>query len=141
MKRLLAALVLTAVSASAQELRVRVTEVHNGNTISVREPGRQGTLVVRLDSIVVPGRWRPFAARSRESLRQLVKHKQVTLYVRESGGGRATGTVLLDDLDVGLEQVRRGLAWYEPGDENLAAYEAAEAEARQSRTGLWSQQR
>ncbi|HVE71924.1 MAG TPA: thermonuclease family protein [Thermoanaerobaculia bacterium] len=142
MKRLLALLILTAASASAQEFRARVSEVHNGNTISVHETGRRGTEVVRLAGIAVPGRWRPFAAKSRESLRELVKYKQVTIIVRSSDRyGRMTATVLLDDLDVGLEQIRRGMAWCEPEGSAIPAYEAAEVEAERQGVGLWAQRR
>lgn len=142
MKRLLPLLLLVAVSASAQEFRARVSEVHNGNTISIQEPGRRGTGIVRLEGVSVPGRWRPFAAKSRESLRALVKYKQVTIIPRSADGyGRMTATVLLDGLDVGLEQIRRGLAWYEPQGHDLAEYEAAEADAEREGRGLWAERR
>ena len=142
MKRLLPLLLLMAVSTSAQEFRARVSEVHNGNTISIHEPGRRGSEIVRLEGVSVPGRWRPFAAKSRESLRALVKYKQVTIIPRSTDRyGRMTATVLLDDLDVGLEQIRRGLAWYEPEGNDLAEYEAAEADAEREGRGLWAERR
>ncbi|HEX6084223.1 MAG TPA: thermonuclease family protein [Thermoanaerobaculia bacterium] len=141
MKRLLPLLLLVAVSASAQELRARVAEVHNGNTITIQEIGRPRSYeVVRLEGIAVPGRWRPFAAKSRESLRELVKYKQVTVIPRSSDRhGRMTAIVLLDDLDVGLEQIRRGLAWYSPDTHDRPDYEAAEADAERERRGLWAE--
>src|SRR5688572_836581 len=103
MKRLglLLATLFVAATASAESYRARVTEVHNGNTISVRDIVG-GTALVRLEGIEVPGRWRPFAAKSRESLRALVKHKQVTIIPRSRDRyGRMTATVLIDDLDAG----------------------------------------
>jgi endonuclease YncB( thermonuclease family) len=146
MKRLLPLLLLiavsTPVSAMAQEFRARVSEVHNGNTISIHEPGRRGTEIIRLEGVSVPGRWRPFAAKSRESLRALVKYKQVTIIPRSTDRyGRMTATVLLDDLDVGLEQIRRGLAWYETEGHDLAGYEAAEADAEREGRGPWAERR
>ena len=140
MKRVvLSLLLLTAVTASAQEFRARVSEVHSGNVITVREIGRRTAAVIQLEGVAVPGRWRPFAAKSRESLRALVKYKQVTVIPRSHDRyGRLTATVLLDDLDVGLEQIRRGLAWYDPHAADLPAYEAAEAEAERARVGLWA---
>lgn len=135
----LLAFVFLAATASAQGYRARVTEVHNGHTITVRDiVGR--TEVVRLDGVESPGRWRPFAAKSRESLRALVKHKQVTIIPRTHGRGRVTATVLIDDLDVGLEQLRRGLAWYDR-DTGIREYEDAEAEAERERRGVWSRVR
>lgn len=143
MKRLLPLLLLAALSTSAQEFRARVAEVHNGNTITVQEIGRpRSSEVVRLAGVAVPGRWRPFAAKSRESLRALVKYKQVTVIVRSSDRyGRMTATVLLDDLDVGLEQIRRGLAWSSPEAHDLPDYEAAEADAEREGRGLWAERR
>lgn len=140
MKRALVLLLFTAVTASAQEFRARVAEVHSGNIITVQEPGRRTSAVVRLEGVAVPGRWRPYAAKSRESLRALVKYKVVTVIPRAADRyGRLTATVLLDDLDVGLEQIRRGMAWYDAADGDLPAYEAAEADAERQRLGLWSQ--
>jgi micrococcal nuclease len=47
--------------------------------------------------------------------------------------------VFVDDLDVNLELVRRGLAWwyrqYSPKDKELAP---AEEEARKAKRGLWA---
>lgn len=142
MKRALALLLFTAVTASAQEFRARVAEVHNGNTITVQEIGRRTSEVVRLEGVAVPGRWRPFAAKSRESLRAMVKYKVVTVIPRTTDRyGRMTAIVLLDGLDVGLEQIRRGLAWYDAADGHLPGYEAAEADAERQGLGLWAQRR
>ena len=147
MKRLLPLLLFAAlsapVSATAQEFRARVAEVHNGNTITVQEIGRpRSSEVIRLEGVAVPGRWRPYAAKSRESLRALVKYKTVTVIPRTGGSyGRMTAIVLLDDLDVGLEQIRRGMAWYSADGQNLPEYEAAEVDAERERRGLWSDRR
>ena len=137
----LLALLFFAVTASAEGYRARVTEVHNGNTISVRDVVGD-TALVRLEGLEVPARWRPFAAKSRESLRALVKHKQVTIIPRSRDRyGRMTATVLVEDLDAGLEQIRRGMAWYAPDDGDVPEYEAAEAEAEREGRGLWSRRR
>lgn len=136
----LLAIVFLAATASAQGYRARVTEVHNGHTITVRDVAGR-TELVRLEGVESPGRWRPFAAQSRESLRALVKHKQVTIVHRSDDRyGRVTATVLIDDLDVGLEQIRRGLAWYNR-HADIREYEDAEAEAERGRRGVWSRVR
>jgi endonuclease YncB( thermonuclease family) len=143
MKRMVMFLVMVFVAAiaSAESYRARVTEVHNGNTISVRDLAG-GTALVRLEGVEVPGRWRPFAAKSRESLRALVKHKQVTIIPRSRDRyGRMTATVLIDDLDAGLEQIRRGMAWYAHDDADVPAYELAEEEAERAGVGVWSRRR
>ena len=142
MKRLLVLLLLAAGPASAQEFRARVAEVHTGNTITVQEIGRRTSELVRLEGVAVPGRWRPYAAKSRESLRALVKYKQVTIIPRFSDRyGRITAIVLLDDLDVGLEQIRRGLAWCDAEAHALPEYAAAEADAERQGRGVWAGRR
>lgn len=135
-------LLLSAATASAQELRARVDEVHSGNTITIHEAGRRGSAVVRLEGITVPGRWRPYAAKSRESLRELVKYKTVTIIPRSRDRyGRMTATVLIDGLDAGLEQIRRGMAWYDEDDADIPDYRAAESDAERQGVGLWAQRR
>lgn len=53
-------------------------------------------------------------------------------------------TLQAERVDVGLELVRRGLAWYYPryartfSDEEKQAYAAAMAEAKASKAGLWA---
>jgi endonuclease YncB( thermonuclease family) len=144
MKRLFivtALAVLIPAGAHAQgEFRARVTEVHNGNTLTVREL-RGGNLLISLAGVDVPRRWRPFAAKSRESLRSLTRYKQVIIIPRSHDRhGRMTATVLVDDLDVGLEQIRRGMAWLSDGVD-LPGYAMAEAEAQRAEVGVWSQRR
>jgi micrococcal nuclease len=59
--------------------------------------------------------------------------------------GRIVGKVLVDGLDVDLEQVKRGLAWWyrkyadeqSPSDREL--YETAENEAKDAGSGLWAE--
>ncbi|HVG22939.1 MAG TPA: thermonuclease family protein [Thermoanaerobaculia bacterium] len=146
MKRVLAlALLLTAVSLSAQELRGRVDQVYDGDTLYVRYAGRRGGDVVRVEGIDAPERHQAYGARSRESLRELVKYKQVTLIVRgHDQYGRLIALVLLDDLDVGLEQIRRGMAWHydffaeEQSPSARESYRDAEAEAAREERGLWT---
>jgi len=51
--------------------------------------------------------------------------------------------VYLDGVDVNLQQVRAGLAWWyrqyrrEQSPEQRAAYEQTEADAREEQRGLW----
>jgi endonuclease YncB( thermonuclease family) len=144
MKRLLAVLLLFAATASAEELRGRVDQVYDGDTIYVRYPGRRSGDVVRLEGIDAPERHQAFGARSRESLRALVRYKTVTIDVRgRDAYGRLIGLVFLDDLDVGLEQIRRGMAWHydafadQQTAAGRAAYGDAEAEAARDSRGLW----
>lgn len=136
------AFAFVALTASAADgFRARVTEVYSGDTMAVRELGGRTSLVT-LANIGVPRRYDPFAAKSRESLRSLVKHKRVTILPQGRGSrDRYIAVVLIDDLDVGIEQIRRGLAWYAPeGEDAVGEYMAAEDEAASARRGIWSQE-
>ena len=58
--------------------------------------------------------------------------------------GRAVCRVTVDGIDIGLEQVRRGLAWHyvkyarEQSAEVRLDYAQAEVDARIARVGLWT---
>jgi len=58
--------------------------------------------------------------------------------------GRAVCRVIVDGVDVGLEQIRRGYAWHyvkyahEQRAADRASYSRAESEARSASAGLWS---
>lgn len=60
------------------------------------------------------------------------------------GYGRLVGKVYADNLDVNLEQVRRGLAWHyvqyanEQTPAEQASYSVTEFAARSGRRGLWA---
>lgn len=144
-KRVLAlALVLLAQVALGEEdaIRVRVTGIVDGDTIYVRDP-RGRTATVWIDGIAAPERRQAWAARSRYALRGLVSMRTVLVIPHSiDGRGRIVGKVLLGDLDVGLEQVRTGMAWYDDAADfddaaERAAYEQAQETARAQRLGLW----
>jgi endonuclease YncB( thermonuclease family) len=148
MKRLLFVLLLAAVPASAEELRARVDQVYDGDTMYVRYPGRRSGDVVRLEGIDAPERHQAFAAKARESLREMVRFKMVTVEVRGVDAyGRVVARVFADDLDVGLEQIRRGMAWHydffaeRQSEGAREAYTDAEAEAVREERGLWSEEK
>ena len=70
--------------------------------------------------------------------------KEVTVaWFREDRYGRIVGKVMIDDTDVGLRQVKAGLAWHrkslqtEESAEDRKQYEEAEETARSQHRGLW----
>ena len=143
----LALLLVAQVSVFGEDaIRVRVTSVVDGDTITVRDP-RGRTATVWIDGIAAPERRQAYAARSKYSLRGLVNMRTIMVVPREiDDNGRIVGKVLLGDLDIGLEQVRRGLAWYDDtvGFEDALddeAYADAQERAREERLGLWQADR
>jgi endonuclease YncB( thermonuclease family) len=110
---LLALLVLTAHhSALAEELWGRVVKVSDGDTISVLD-SRNATHRVRLAGIDAPESRQDFGTRSRQSLSDLVFNKLVVVqWHKKDRYGRLVGVVIVEGVDVGLIQLRRGLAWH-----------------------------
>ena len=141
MRLAILAFLLAATSALAAEdaLRVRVTGIVDGDTITVRDP-RGRTAMVWIDGIDAPEARQPYGARAKYSLRNLVSMRTVLVVPRTiDGRGRIVGRVLLGDLDVGLEQVRRGMAWYDDAADldDEQRYEDAQKSARREGAGLW----
>jgi endonuclease YncB( thermonuclease family) len=139
--RLRLAIVLLAAWAGAGQaatLTARVTDVHDGDTISIRVRSR--TVTVRLIYIDAPELAQPWGRQARRSLQELIRLEEVQ--VRTKGKdkySRTLGEVVRarDGLDVNLEQVRRGMAWSYTRGAARPTYDAAEAAARRARLGLW----
>ena len=130
--------------ACAETLEGYVLGVSDGDTITVLNAKHQ-QLRVRIASIDAPERWQPFFKPSQENLRKLVRHKDVVVeWHKKDHYGRLVGMVFLRGRDVGLEQVRAGLAWWyrehamEYALDEREGYDAAEKNARKRRLGLWA---
>ena len=136
---------LCALPCAAASLSGVVVGVADGDTLTVLDAGLAQHRV-RLAGIDAPEKRQAFGQRSKQSLARLVHGRPVRIEGRKTDRyGRLVGKVLVGDLDVNREQVRRGLAWHylayereqSPADRRL--YADAEASARQERRGLWSE--
>lgn len=138
-----AALWLLASLAHGLELEGQVVAVHDGDTVTLLD-GRRIQHRVRIAGIDAPERAQPFGATAQESLARLVHGRRVAAHCHKRDRfGRDVCSVFVDARDVGLEQVRNGLAWWyrdyarEQSLEARESYAAAEAEARRAGRGLW----
>lgn len=131
--------------SALEVLTGRVVSVADGDTFTVLDSTRTQHRI-RLQGIDAPERRQPYSNVSRQHLAELVAGKTVTVNrAKRDRYGRIVGTVLVDGRDVGLEQVRAGLAWHykyyqmeqTPGDR--ARYAHAEEQARARRVGLWQE--
>lgn len=136
-------LLLLPACVLADELAGKVIHVSDGDSIIVLADNTQHK--VRLGAIDAPERFQAFGNRSKKSLTTLIAGKHVTVsYNKRDKYGRIVGKVYLQDMDVGLEQVKRGMAWFyrfyqeELEPEDRAAYAQAEDLARRDRLGLWA---
>lgn len=123
--------------------RYELVRVLDGDSLVLRD-GQSREIEVRIHAIDAPERGQPFSSVSRNHLRDLLREGAISLVERDRDQyGRTVARLSVDGLDVGLEQVRSGMAWYyrryqsaQPLVER-ALYEKAEASARNERLGLW----
>lgn len=116
---------------------VSLTGVSDGDTATVRLDGQ--SVRVRLANIDAPEHGQPWGRRAEQSLRELVCKKTVRIEWREvDRHGRPIATMTVDGIDVGEEQVRRGLAWVYRRYSRDARLLELEAQAREAGRGLWA---
>ena len=137
MRTILAAFACAAVPALAAELSGLVTEVQDGDTLTL--VNWQATYKIRLADIDAPEWKQAYGKDSRASLFHMCGLKLATADTRgEDRYGRTLATVTCAGIDANAEQVRRGWAWvyvrYAPKDSPLYALER---EARLEKRGLW----
>lgn len=132
-----------ATEVALQPLVVETVRVLDGDSVIVAD--REGRrLEVRIHGIDAPERRQPYSDVSRRNLDRMLRKKQITMIPRDRDRyERVVAKLVVGDRDVGLEQIRDGLAWHyrryqdEQPPEERSAYSQAERRARENRTGLW----
>lgn len=129
--------------AHADVLLGHVVAVSDGDTITVLDDNKQRH-VIRLMGIDAPEKAQAFGQKAKQSLSDLVFDRDVSVtWFKRDRYGRTVGQIRIDDTDVCLEQIKRGLAWHykqyerEQSVEDRSRYADAENEARSARIGLW----
>jgi endonuclease YncB( thermonuclease family) len=125
--------------------QARIQHLSDGDSFVVRtEDGRR--IPVRLSAIDAPEKTQPYGDTARRSLLALVEGKSLTIIpIKRDPYGRTVARVLADQTDVGLEQVRAGMAWHykryesEQAPRDRREYARAEQRARDTGQGLWAQ--
>lgn len=140
---LLAVLWLAAPPALAARYAGRVTQVADGDTVTLRAGGGR-QYRIRLLAIDAPEKDQAHGRHAALALRQHVLGRQAKAdCVARDRYGRHVCRLFVADEDAGLRLLRAGDAWffrnYARGLPPAArdAYAAAEREARQARRGLW----
>ncbi|MFM2324518.1 MAG: hypothetical protein RL244_1397, partial [Pseudomonadota bacterium] len=129
---------------TAAVLLCLVIAITDGDTLTARcgEPGAYEQVAIRISAIDAPEKRQAFGQVSRQHLAQLCFEHFATITPRTHDRyGRTVGDVECQGQDVATEQVRSGMAWfyvkYGKGYEHLRGLEA---EARETRRGLWAQE-
>ncbi len=145
--------------ALADTLQGKVVKIADGDTVTiVDDSGKKHR--IRLMGIDAPEKNQSYGDVSTQSLVELVSGKTVTIeYERLDRYKRIIGKVLVDPpgdvfclaldcvkkIDVGLEQIKVGLAWHykkyqgEQEENDRRAYSEAEIGARAEIKGLWAE--
>ena len=127
------------------EFTGNVVLIADGDTFTaVDEQRRQN--YIHLLGIDAPDLNQPSGEQSRARLAEMVFNRDVTLDCRKNDlYQRKVCAVFVEGFDVGLEQVKAGLAWTSPQyakdqmPEERESYQAAELQARRGRRGLWAE--
>lgn len=137
-------LALVSYEAHAQTSTGRVTGISDGDTLTLLDT-TEVQLKIRLSGIDSPEKGQSFGQYCKKSLSDLVYGRVVQIdWKKLDRYGRIIGTVLVDEQDVNLEQVRRGCGWHYKKYQNDQSikdrlrYSAAEEFARKEKVGLWA---
>jgi endonuclease YncB( thermonuclease family) len=143
-RALLLALTLLTLPACAVEWVGTVVGIADGDTLTLLDAGKT-THRIRIDGIDAPERTQAYGQRARQSLVDLSHGRAAHADCPKNDRyGRAVCRVTVDGVDVGLEQIKRGLAWhykkyaYEQPTAARFSYASAEEQARTERVGLWA---
>jgi endonuclease YncB( thermonuclease family) len=144
--RLLAGILFLAVgTAEGTEWIVegRVVGVSDGDTIAVLDDSKTQHKI-RFAGIDAPEKGQAFGEQSKQSLSALVFQKRVEARCHKRDRyGREVCAVFVGLRDVGLEQIRQGMAWHykeyqhEQTTQDRLVYRDEEDSAKARRVGLW----
>jgi endonuclease YncB( thermonuclease family) len=130
-------LLLCCMPVRAETFSARVLAVLDGDTILILHKGHPEK--IRLADIDAPEKAQDFGMESRQSLAEMVLHRQLAVTARAIDKyGRTVALLVMDGLNVNEEQVRRGMAWEYSNFHSDRHYIALQAEARRARRGLWT---
>jgi len=125
--------------ASAGDILVgRVVSIADGDTLTVLDADNAQHRI-RLFGIDAPEKAQAFGNQSKKNLSEKVFGETVRVEVTDIDRyGREVGRIYLGDRFINLEQVHDGYAWRYTTYDRHHEFDAAEAEARAHRRGLWA---
>jgi micrococcal nuclease len=132
------AFALLGLAVAAEAFSGQVIGVTDGDTITVLHDRRPET--IRLNGIDAPESGQAFGTRAKQFTSALAFGQIVEVIVRDVDRYKRTvaDVVLPDGRSLNLEIVQAGFGWWYRKYSSDATLEAAEAEARAARRGLWA---
>ncbi len=129
--------------SQTESVRVAVEDVHDGDTITVSDAS-DNIFKIRLIGIDAPELAQDFGNKAQTELKKLLKRDKKNIIVKPFGldrNNRILAQVFVGDLDVNLELLKMGFAWFYDshplGKERLKIYLEAMNEAKENKLGLW----
>lgn len=123
-------------------IKGRVRAVTSGDTLTLVERNSPVNVCLRYVAAPYPGQ--PYTDTAKQHLGALTLDRDVIVAVsrEDEEKGCFAGEVFRDDLNVGLQMVRDGVAWYDQSDpvpegDMRWLFEQSELAARGERRGLW----
>ena len=128
----------------ADTLAGRVVGISDGDTLTLVD-ATEVQFKIRLSGIDSPEKGQAFGQFCKNSLSDLAYGRAAQIdWKKLDRYGRIIGTVLVDERDMSLEQIRRGCGWHykkyqnEQSTNDRLSYSAAEESARKDKVGLWA---
>jgi len=116
----------------------KVVRIADGDTVTILDEDNTQHHI-RLFGIDAPEKSQPFGNQSKKSLSEKIFGESVRVEVTDTDRyGREVGRIFLGDRFINLEQVHDGFAWRYSAYDRRHEFDAAEAEARAHRRGLWA---
>lgn len=151
MKKLICIIALFSASQSLADINVRVTDVHDGDTLTAINEKKQETYKVRLASVDTPetdfqkSSQGTISMKARSFLISLIPADKIITLANESQTdrhGRILGVIKVGDLEINKEMIRNG--WGLPYDidgtnhDKLLEYAEACLEAEENQRGMFA---
>ena len=129
---------------NSDKLTVKIVGISDGDTVTALFLNDGVQRKIRLATIDAPEFNQPFGKKSKKNLSDLVyKKKAVVLSHDKDKYGRIVAELIVDDININVEQIKRGFAWHykfharSQDREKRLVYSQAEKLAREKRLGLW----
>lgn len=140
---LLVGILLVSATAQADTITGRVVAIADGDTLTILD-GTSQQHRIRVAGIDAPEKAQDFGQRSKTSLSAMAYNQTATADCpKRDRYNRGVCKIIVNGQDLGLEQVRAGMAWWykqysrEQSPQDRADYEQAEFQAKTRRVGLW----
>lgn len=138
------ALALLAFPTQAETLSGRIVSIADGDTLTLLDASNQPHKI-RLSGIDAPEKNQDFGQQSKTNLSALTFDQPATADCRKIDRyQRKICVIFVEGKDVGLEQIRKGMAWWyleytkDQTPQERADYQQAEFIAKIRRNGLWN---